>query len=387
MAKSNNEEDPNDINSIGKNIGTFLLSIVILTIIVCIHIMTGGLLMYCCKLAQSNIIPTEIKCEPYGDTKPDIKSVIANIFVSQPPKSDEKLSQKIKFLYEGANTKNMLLDLFKKVRESNNTFFLVNYLLSMVEDVVCLNYSSMNFFLNLMNQNLSETMILILGPFIAYFFTFFMLFIDNIYLIYLWFAKMVWFFRYNENPDDTGKPRWKSVTMLQPFSYFFAMFLIFVFFILLFVVGLVSFPFISFFSLAWCGFSLLGFKGVMNDQTVDISNILKKVFKYHKVTIMSILSFLVVLSAFSNVGGIAGIICIVAILLMVFDVVPSNIYKKNYPSDLTTLVSYAQASKTCKPFTKPQKHHSFLYNLIFPQSGGKKLVEEIKNIGKKLKSG
>jgi hypothetical protein len=376
----------NDINSILNNAGIFILSILIITIIICIHFTFGGFILYACKVAQSNILPTDIKCSPYTDNKFDLKPIDSNIFTVKPPNSKEVLSQKISFPYNEWNSKNMIIDAISSWKESPDSMVLTNYFLSIIENLLCFNYYAWNLFFSGINQSLNESLQLILVPFLIPILFFILLIANNIYLIYLWFEKMSWFFKKNvNNAHDDRKPDWKNISILEPLSYLFAFFFLFIFICLFFLVFWGLFPLLAMFGAIWTLLSLFTYKGMMENKEISITTIISKIFKYHKVTFMSIITFFIILSAFTNLGGIGGIICLIAALALIFGIVPSNLFIPEIPLNLSSLVSNNQAKKTCKAINYQQKH-SFLYNILFPQRGGAEFVHEIKKIGKKLKT-
>ena len=106
-------EEINSSNSINfaSNIGGFLTSITLLFIVVIVYYSSSGLILYACKLAQSNILPTDVHCYPYEETKPNIKPVQTNIF---PTNSEPALSIKISFPYNDYNASNKILNMFRE---------------------------------------------------------------------------------------------------------------------------------------------------------------------------------------------------------------------------------------------------------------------------------
>ena len=302
MSKKN---DSNSISSLLNNAGIFLLTILILTLVVMTHFSIGGFILFACKVAQSNILPTEQKCKPYSDNPIDIKPVTCNIFAAKPPKAHEYLSQKIKFPYDEVNSQNMLIDTLRTFKESNDSFFLTNYFITIIEHLMCFNYYIMNIFFGSLNSFIGESFLLVLGPLLLPLLFAFLIICNNLYLIFLWFAKMDWFFKRNRNSAYEGrKPEWTSITILDPIAYFIGVCLVIFFFFLFFIVCFMAFPLLSFFTVCWCLLTILGYKGVMEDKDVGFFNIITKVFKYHKVTFMSVLTLLILLSAFSNLGGL-----------------------------------------------------------------------------------
>jgi hypothetical protein len=389
MSKKSNNND-NSIGNIVNNAGSFFLSILVLTIIVCFHFSFGSFLLFVCKVAQSNILPTKIDCKPYSDNPINIQTSASNIFITKPPKSDEKMSLKIKFPNNETNSKNILIDIFRGFKESPESFFLINYFIGIFEYLLCFNYYVFNFLFNSINGFFNESLIIVLSPLIMPIIFTVVLLINQIYLMFLWFEKMSWFFKTNVNNAYEGrKPQWENVTIFEPFSYFFALFLVFVFFLLFFIVGLLVFPFIAVFVMMWAFFSMAGYTGVMENKDVGILDIIVKVFKYHKVTFMVLLCFLIIASGFSTLGSVGGLLCLVSVLLMYFGIVPSNIFTPEIPIGLSTLAPSTQAKKTCS-VPRVRNNRGFFYNLFtslfFPQKGGSDLIQQIKQIGGKLKS-
>lgn len=75
-----------------------------------IYFSCSGLILYGCKLAQSNILPTNIHCSPYTDTKPNIQPIETNIFTTMFTKP--QMSMKLKFPHNEYNASNKILDMF-----------------------------------------------------------------------------------------------------------------------------------------------------------------------------------------------------------------------------------------------------------------------------------
>ena len=183
--------------------GKFLSSLLIIVFVV-IYFGISSYVLYACKIAQSNILPTDEKCMPYESREPNIQPIQINIFETM--FKDPALSQKISFSYS-KNNKNTILDILRDYKQKPDSHFLVNYFISIMESLFTFNFSALNTFLNLLNQT-PEFLIIIFGPIIMMFYTSILLLIEFFYVIYLWFYKMSWFFSSNLNTSDTGKPKW-----------------------------------------------------------------------------------------------------------------------------------------------------------------------------------
>lgn len=360
------------------NLGNFVWTVVVLFIIIAIYYSASGILLYACKLGQSNILPTDANCFPYEETKPNIQSIKMNIFNTF---TDPPLSMKINFPYDEYNSSNKILDMFREYKNEPNSHFLVNYFISIMEGVIQLNYSLFNTVLNMMN-NLPEMLIVLFGPIIISIISTMIFLFDHVYLIYLWFANMGWFFKTNANSSNTGKPNWETVTILSWFNYFSAICLVVLFFCLFFF----SLPFLSVLaglSISWCMLSSIAYKGEMNGKVVTVVDIIQSVFKYYKLPIMTILSFFVIVSAFTRLGTIPGVFSIITLALIYYGIISIDIFNSISKEQLTALVSYNQAKKTCDYKEIPREKHGLLYNLIFGQKGGN-ITKELKKISKNI---
>jgi hypothetical protein len=347
-----------------------------------IYFVLSGLVLYGCKIGQSNILPTDDKCYPYNETKPNIEDIPINIFTTF---SDPPLSMKINFPYNKFNSSNMILDLFRKYKEEPKSNFLANYFISIIEELLRFNYSAFNFSLNTLN-GLPEIIVVLLGP-VLFSLIYFVIFLcDHLYLIYLWFANMGWFFKHNSNSNMNSKPEWSSVTIIEPINYACAIGLI-ILFCLLFWLLLASLPVLPFITMCIAVFTGLNYMGVINGKSTSCLTVVKDLFKYYKVSMMSIFSFFVVTSAFANLGAIPGVFSIITLGLIYWGIISIDLFKSASENGLTEAVSYDQAKKVCSFKPNVSQKHGLLYNLIFgKQSGGENITNHLKKLGKKLDS-
>jgi hypothetical protein len=375
----NNDDIKEQPTFFGK-IVQFFISLIIILIIISGHITCGSLVLYGCKISQSNILPKDINCYPYTDTKPNIQNISTNIF---PTFTDPPLSMKLNIPYNEINSKNILIDILRNYKNDPSSGNTLNYFVSIIESLLSLNYSAVDMMLSLLNY-LPESLIILLGPIIMSIFSVFLFLFDNLYVMYLWFSKMSWFFKKNVNTDNDSKPRWEDVTIIEPISYWWSICKVFLFFILFFVVLCSALPFLPLFTVSCSLLSLIGYEGKMNEKKVTSINIVKDVFKYYKILFMSLFSFFVITTSFANLGVTFGIISFVVLLFIIFGVVTINTFKPKSEENLSPLVSSLQAKRSCSLKNDSGHKHGLLYNLFFSQNGGKQLVKDLKQIGKTL---
>lgn len=364
-------------DSFTSKIKNFLISVLVAVIVILLYFSSSGIVLYLCKLAQSNILPTELNCAPYTDNKPNIQEVQTNIFTTY---TEPETSIKLQFPYD-KNSKNNIIDIFKKYKDKSSSNFLANYFISIAESLFQFNYSAINTIMNSMNQIFPEALIVWLGPIISAFLYAFGLIINQLYFIYLWFSQMWWFFRHNSNDSGSGLPKWEDVTLFEPINWWMSVGLIFLF-IILFIFGfpiLIFIPIIAYHSSI---ISSMFYKGVMNNKTVSAFTIAMNVLKYYKISVVTVISLFVISLAFSNLGVVPGMFSILTVALIYWGVISFDIFKPIQETNLSPSVSYEQAKKTCLN-KNVEAQHGFLYDLLLGQKGGS-ISKEIKKISKNL---
>lgn len=375
-----NDDSTSDSTNFASNVVSFITTIISIFIIVLLYFSGSGLILYVCKLAQTNILPTEENCYPYTESKPNIQPIKTNIFTTF---TDPEMSMKMEFPYDEFNSSNKALDMFRKYKNKSNSHFLANYFISIVEQLMNFNYSAINTVMNTLN-GLPEMLLVWLGPIIVGFLFAIMSIINLLYTIYLWFANMNWFFKTNVNDTGDGMPKWEEVTLTSPVDWGLGVGLV-ILFAVLFFFGFGVISFIPFAILSYCCFTCLFYKSIMNGKKSSALTVIKDLLKYYKLTIVGIISFFVVSLAFSKLGVVPGIFSIITLGLIYWGILAIDLFKPIAETNVSPSVSYEQASKKCS-FVKPKgEKHGFLYNLLIGQSGGN-IAKELKKINKNLSS-
>jgi hypothetical protein len=344
----------NTINFISTSFKTLLAII--------IQFILGALILFGCKVSQSNILPTDTKSAPYTDIEPQIKPIETNIFIQ----FFSGLSKKINFPYKNDqfnidNSRNMIIDILRKEKHESKSNT-INFFISLVEGLFSFNYSSMGMVLQVINY-LPELLILLIGPLIFFIFLVLLLVFNNFYLIYLWLSNLGWFFKEYRNN------RWENIDDL--FGYGWCVFVAFMFFILMWILlgFFLPFTFLSLFVLVWTLVTIFTYEGIMDNTKVGMSSILVDVFKYYKSAFINIFSLFFVINAFSMLGVIPGIFIIIAILLIIFDFIHIDIFKSTPEQQLSKLVSTERANRDRMP----------------DQTGGGSLFDDPQTVLKELK--
>lgn len=357
-AKNQNSSPPNYMK--------FLSSTGSSLIVVILYFCVGAAVLYTCKLAQSNILPTNIDCAPYTNNELSISEQIINIFVTTLPGKEEPLSAKLEFIFEGNNTKNTIIDMLTKLKYDKKSSFMGQYFVDIIQHLIQLNYATINMSFNMLNGAASESFILLLGPIIAFFVWFFLLIVDCIYLIYLWFYCMSWFFKHRN--EDTHE--WEGLTTMTQKAI--AVILVIIFACSFWGV-LTVLPIIPGITIIWCFLSCIGYESLMfnvngNGKPTNIGSIMQLAFRYNKKVIMAVVGLIIANSAFTNLNTTAGVGILVALLLIMFNVLPIDMFKQDIPQVLSKIVSYEQVVKGCKPIKtgieKVKKNSSWFFGLF-----------------------
>lgn len=377
--KAQQESSSNSSEQMFKNTWTFLISILLTLIIVIGYFIFSSIVLYECKLAQSNILPTILECYPYTSDNIDIEKINTNIFVTN---TDPPNSSKLSFPYDKANSKNIILDMFRKYKEHPRSSFLTNYVIAILEGLINHSNNALTIFFNFLNT-LPEIVIVTIGPVLSLIYFGFVQIMGLFVFIYYYFSEMKWFFKENMNTDPNSKPIWKDVGITTQVNTGIAMLLIFCFFILFWILLFTITPVAVICIFYACLFMTFGYKGELNNKNATMFTIIQETFKYYKVTITTLLSILIVMSTFTNLGTISGIISLLTILLIYYKYISIGIFEPVKPLDATSLSSFDQAVKKCMNVPKSKSLMNTLGSLMNFKGGA--ISSELKKLNNKLR--
>ena len=340
--------------SVGYQLLLFLIALLISVVAILLYFSFSGLLLFMCKLAQSNILPDKLDCYPYTNTESTFSSsepIATNIFTQYEYSDNDTddpvlMSMKLKFPHNNHNMKNLLLDSFREYKYSPSSNFLANYLIAILEQVIVFDYLAIKNVMYLLNSNIPECFIIAFGPIL---FSAIMGSVGGINLLVFGivvFWNMTWLFRTNKNTSNTGQPEWSDVNFFQPLRYFIA---------LLLVGGLVvaffflykKLMFIPSIILVYCILTCFLYKATLNDKPVTALNIIINTMRYYKALIFVLLCIFMVVLSFLILGIVPGIFSILTMLLVFYGAIPINIFQSMQETGLSKDVPYDLAEKKC----------------------------------------
>lgn len=383
----------------------FVIALAQIIAFILLSMLFGSSILYACKVATANILPTDIDCTPYASNDPNVTPIDIDVDIN---KIDGKFfSTKINFPFNKSdnpginktadyNKSNFILDWIRKQKEVYNSWAIKIYFISVLEGLFMKNYSIINSLLHFMNKNLYEFVILLLGPWLLLFLTPFITIFTFFYSIYLWFIEFYWLFKENINNKEGYKPKWEDVTFMNPFNFCISCTMAFWIFVLVLVTYIFGFPLVTGTTsliLGLCLLSAMLMKSVISDgeniqQVYGIGKIFSDLLYSNMSNIMIIISLVMILLAFSYLGGASGFFAIVACVILFVGLIGNTIYNKQVPKDSTAGLAneeVEQAKKVCKKIADSVE--GGILNKIFGQAGGSgenKLLSKLKKLSKEL---
>jgi hypothetical protein len=188
----------------------------------------------------------------------------------------------------------------------------------------------------------------------------FLLILNHLYFIFLWFSELKLLFKKNNNDTGRGKPDWEDVTLFDIVYYCISCILVILIICLFFVAYLTVAPIISFVSLIFCMIVPLTLKAVSdNKKEYTFSKLLLDVANYKMSFIMYIISFFIIQNAIQYLDFPGTAMAILAMLLIYFDIISIPLYKQVIPTNTSDLCSYIVAKKICPEIVK-EKHRTWI---------------------------
>lgn len=330
QTEKNLDDFKEEIKKQGGEIGNTILKfarktsmlLLLLFIVICIILyfyISGGISLYLSKLGDTSILPTNKEFYPYTNVSQSITPSSENIFTNS----------NITFPYDAYNSSNYLLNGTRKYKETlQSSFYLsyliMNYFITIYENMVQFNYTAINLGLYVMHQIQSDAAILLFGPTILTIITFIIGIINPIYFIFTWFASLKTFFEFEKNAtqleaNSDFKGIWKSLNMLLhmwlvPISIITALIMALIMFIMFFLSTWWTFLVVSI--ILWLVlFSCYFYSATINGVHVTMISTILGILKYYKFSIMTLISLIVLLLSFFNLGIMGVITCSVILFL------------------------------------------------------------------------
>ena len=214
-----------DWSGLGKDVLNFLLKLIIIFLI-------GSRVVFACKVAQANILPTDLDCMPYtpasnDEESPKYESTTpeANIDISYVYNAEQEgykaYATKIAFEINEFSRKSYLLDKLRNIEYNPKVDPMVKYLCVVIQNIFVFYYGITNSLFNFMNNNLNESMIILIGPYLLKYLSIFIYPVSIVVSIIFCLLNIGWLLKSNKNNDkeykhkSTTEPVWRPCDPLS----------------------------------------------------------------------------------------------------------------------------------------------------------------------------
>lgn len=365
MSNTTNSSDNSDNSAIKnkkgpapitmKESGSFLLTLLGKLFVLGIVVVVGTCLVYTCRVAQSNILPTDMNFTPYTDVIPTIVGGDKVVNIDIVKTAEGIFSTKLIFpLTENIEDlkKEGFIGYLNKLKDpkADNSFYL--YIATTIQQILANNLAIINWvYGSIVNNFFNESMIIFLAPFLSVFVNFCTSIINGFYFAFLWFYNLPLLF----STTTSDKTAWASNSMWSFMNWWKTLIVVWVAILAFLFLGLgIIVPAVATLSTIFCALLPLFMKAEKvdgagaggtgtNKASYSIKDALKNVIKYKMSLIMYIISFFVIVDANASFGGYEAFIAVVACLLLYFF---TNVYKQYVPTDATGWTNdFTQATK------------------------------------------
>ena len=234
QARNKEAAQKKEINwsGLGKDVLNFLLKLIIIFLI-------GSRVVFACKVAQANILPTDLDCMPYTPAasndeespKYETNTPEANIDVSYVYNKDKEgykeYATKIAFQINEFSRKSYLIDKIRNIEYDPKVNPMVKYLCVVIQSLFVFYYGITNSLFNFMNSNLNESFIILLGPYLLRYLLVIIYPVSIVVSIIFCLLNLGWLMKSNKNNDaeykhkSTTEPVWRPCDPLSSFYNFF----------------------------------------------------------------------------------------------------------------------------------------------------------------------
>ena len=228
QARNKEAAQKKEINwsGLGKDVLNFLLKLIIIFLI-------GSRVVFACKVAQANILPTDLDCMPYTPAasndeespKYETNTPEVNIDVSYVYNKDQEgykeYATKIAFEINEFSRKSYLIDKIRNIEYNPKVNPMVKYLCVVLQNLFVFYYGITNSLFNFMNSNLNESFIILLGPYLLKYLLLIIYPVSIVVSIIFCLLNVGWLLKSNKNNDSeykhksTTEPVWRPCDPLS----------------------------------------------------------------------------------------------------------------------------------------------------------------------------
>jgi len=369
--------------------------------LILLSLLFGSSILYVCKVATANILPTDVECSPYNSNAPDVTPVDVDVDINKI--NDKFYSTKINFPFNKSgdadvdkiadyNRSNLILEWIAKQKDTYNSWGIKMYFISIIEGLFEINYRAINKLFHFMNKNLYEFIILLFGPWLFLFIAPIISILTFLYSIYLSVTEFHWIFKENVNTKAGNLPKWEDVTFMNFYNFALSCvesLFVLGFLVVMFIFGFAATTGITSLIFIICIISALLMKSMISDgenmkQPYGVFKTFTDLLYSKMHYVMIIISLVMILLSFSYLGTASGIFAIIACVILFLGLIANTLYNRQIPNDSTPGLASEeteQAIRTCSKVIKSNESTLF--------GGEKNILSELKkytdSLSKKVK--
>ena len=351
--------------------GEFLKYIGLKVIAVLIQTFLGVYALWMCKVAQTNILPSDFRGAPYTDLPPIIDSIITQVNFFKINGDDYSTKLLFQYLYipdksandsKQINSQFSMLNTLREINESPTISGTTMYFIYLIENLFCLNFSMINMFFSFFNS-FYEWILVLFGSYLLIFVFVVNILLSNIVFLYIFFAGIfTWIWKLNkpqvviQDGQKLSKPNfiqnWVYITLFSmPFTWLFTLietiFLLNCFLPFLVFGNMFIFPLITIYCLLSISFIIAKVsEGSMTGETYTFLTLYVNKMRYMITPIFIIMSIYVIIAAKAYLGSTernAAIVAAIIVLITLMNIPIINV--NDFGTKDTEPYNYMQAEK------------------------------------------
>jgi hypothetical protein len=351
--------------------GEFLKYIGLKVIAVLIQTFLGVYALWMCKVAQTNILPSDFRGAPYTDLPPIIDSIITQVNFFKLDGDDYSTKLLFQYLYipdksandsKQINSQFTILNTLREINESPTISGTTMYFIYLLENIFCLNFSMINMFFSFFNS-FYEWVLVLFGSYLLIFVFVVNILLSNIVFLYIFFAGIfTWIWKLNkpqvvvQDGQKLTKPNfvqnWVYITLFSmPFTWLFTLietiFLLNCFLPFLVFGNMAVFPLITLYCiLSICFIVAKVTEGSKTGETYTFMSLYVNKMRYMITPIFIIMSIYIIIAAKAYLGSTernAAIVAVVIVLIALMNIPITNV--SDFGTKDTELYNYMQAEK------------------------------------------
>jgi hypothetical protein len=324
-----------------------------------------------CKVAQTNILPSDFRGAPYTDLPPIIDSIITQVNFFKLNGDDYSTKLLFQYLYipdksandsKQINSQFSLLNKLREINESPTITGTTMYFIYLLENLFCLNFSMINMFFSFFNS-FYEWILVLFGSYLIMFVFMVNILLSNIVFIYIFFAGIfAWIWKLNkpqvvvQDGQKLTKPNfvqnWVYITLFSmPFTWLFTLietiFLLNCFLPFLVLGNMAVFPLITLYCiLSICFIVAKITEGSKTGETYTFMSLYVNKMRYMITPIFIIMSIYIIIAAKAYLGSTernAAIVAVIIVLITLMNIPITNV--NDFGTKDTEPYNYMQAEK------------------------------------------